>query len=84
MTPKEALENLKDEIIPDYALEYEEDEGYKNWVNELYLTIKQDLERKEKLEKVIEILKEKFVFNIDSKQWILTKQEYELLKEVLE
>ena len=47
----EALEKLKDEIIPDYALEYEDDEGYKDWVIELYLTIKQDLERLEQLEK---------------------------------
>lgn len=47
----EALEELKDEIIPDYALEYEDDEGYKGWVIELYNTIKQDLERLEMLEK---------------------------------
>ena len=46
----EALEELKDEIIPDYALEYEDDEGYKDWVIELYQTIKQDLERLEELE----------------------------------
>ena len=46
----EALDELKDEIIPDYALEYEDDEGYKDWVIELYNTIKQDLERKEQLE----------------------------------
>ena len=45
----EALEELKDEIIPDYALEYD-DEGYKDWVIELYQTIKQDLECKEQLE----------------------------------
>ena len=43
----EALEELKDEIIPDYALEYD-DEGYKDWVIELYQTIKQDLELKDK------------------------------------
>lgn len=49
MTSKEALEELKDEIIPDYALEYEDDEGYKDWVIELYNTIKQDLENYERL-----------------------------------
>ena len=48
----EALEELKDEIIPDYGLEYEDDEGYKNWIDELYQTIKQDLKRLEDLEGV--------------------------------
>ena len=32
------------------ALEYEDDEGYKDWVIELYQTIKQDLERLELIE----------------------------------
>ena len=40
----EALEELKDEIIPDCALKYEDDEGYKEFVLDLYQTIKQDLE----------------------------------------
>ena len=48
----EALEELKDEIIPDYALEYEDDEGYKDWVIELYNIIKQDLEHLEEINKV--------------------------------
>ena len=40
----ESLEELKDEIIPDYALDYEEQEGYNDWIEELYQTIKQELE----------------------------------------
>lgn len=59
----EALDTLKDEIIPDYALEYEDDEGYKNWVIELYQTIKQDLERKEVLE-----------LNLDSEKYNLVNE----------
>ena len=37
-----ALEELKDEMLPSYALDLDDD-GYENWVIGLYETIKQDL-----------------------------------------
>lgn len=52
----EALEELKDEIIPDFALDYEEQEDYNDWIEGLYQTIKQDLDRLEELEKEYERL----------------------------
>ena len=52
-----ALEELKDEMLPSYALDLDDD-GYENWVMELYETIKQDLVNyevlKEEHNKVIE------------------------------
>ena len=60
-----------------------------------YETIKQDLDRLEKLEKVIEILKKALLLNVKEvrgiyyilgydNNYVMTKEEYDLLKDVLE
>ena len=60
-----------------------------------YGTIKQDLDRLEKLEKVIEILKKALLLNVKEvrgiyftlaydNNYVMTKEEYDLLKGVLE
>ena len=84
-----ALEELKDEIIPDYALEYEDDEGYKDWIDELYQTIKQDLKRKEQLEKENQELKEQLKLSNESQETVintmnLVSQENEKLKQAID
>jgi hypothetical protein len=67
----EALEELKDEIIPDFALDYEEQEDYNDWIEGLYQTIKQDLERKEELEKENLILEQSVKDTYDTSQEII-------------
>ena len=95
MTSKEALEKLS------YITIYEEDidiifkgdlcEVYRNEVD----IISKDLERLEKLEKVIETLKKSFLLSVGElrgiyftlaydNNYVMTKEEYDLLKEVLE
>ena len=95
MTSKEALEKLS------YIPIYEEDidiifkgdlcEVYRNEVD----IISKDLERLEKLEKVIETLKKSFLLSVGElrgiyftlaydNNYVMTKEEYDLLKEVLE
>lgn len=103
----EALKDIYNSLIND--IEQEEDEFYnpsddiKYW-KEKYNIVKQDLDRLEKLEKAIEIIKNKgmdchsisaikqskdyedylyLVKNLITVVFKLTKQEYELLKEVL-
>ena len=56
MTSKEALEELKDYLIKPINKSSE----FNEWVIEIYDTIKQDLERKEQLEKENKELKEKY------------------------
>ena len=95
MTSKECLEKLS------YIPIYEEDidiifkgdlcEVYRNEVD----IISKDLDRLEKLEKVIETLKKSFLLSVGELRGIyftlaydnnyaMTKEEYDLLKEVLE
>ena len=95
MTSKEALEKLS------YIPIYEEDidiifkgdlcEVYRNEVD----IISKDLDRLEKLEKVIETLKKSFLLSVGElrgiyftlaydNNYVMTKEEYDLLKEVLE
>ena len=95
MTSKECLEKLS------YIPIYEEDidiifkgdlcEVYRNEVD----IISKDLERLEKLEKVIETLKKSFLLSVGElrgiyftlaydNNYVMTKEEYDLLKEVLE
>ena len=95
MTSKEALEKLS------YIPIYEEDIDiiFKGDLCEVYGsevdTIEKDLDRLEKLEKVIEILKKSLLLNVKEVRGIyyvlgydnnycMTKEEYELLKGVLE
>ena len=95
MTSKECLEKLS------YIPIYEEDidiifkgdlcEVYRNEVD----IISKDLDRLEKLEKVIETLKKSFLLSVGElrgiyftlaydNNYVMTKEEYDLLKEVLE
>ena len=89
MKSKEALERLKEETQPNaYTLNHNDED---------FAIIEQDLDRLEKLEKAIELLKKYVGFKlvidpIDSVRGIeakyeysdISKKEYELLKEVLE
>lgn len=107
MTSKEALERI---LMLARPCDYEVREHRNNYCDMLENVIKQDLERLEKLEKALEIIKNKcaantniwlvvctrtyedyesFVENKDHRlvrleHNILTQQEYELLKGVLE
>ena len=94
MTSKEALEYLLVNSEELYS-QYEEDEKFYLDAVELYNIVLKDLERLEKLEKVIEILKKALLLNVIEVRGIyfvlwydtnycLTKEEYELLKGVLE
>jgi hypothetical protein len=77
----EALEELKDEIIPDFALDYEDQEDYNDWIEGLYQTIKQDLELLEILKKyLIEIqvgLRLADVLNVKGVQGIVLIKDFE-------
>lgn len=77
MTSKEALSDLSFLAI-----------GDENHTIKCKETIEKDLERLEKLEKAIEILKKAFglhyILEYDNNICFMTKEEYELLKEVLE
>ena len=75
--------------------QYEEDNAVIENALKDYETIKKDLDRLKKLEKVIEILKKALLLNVKEVRGIyyvlgydnnycMTKEEYELLKEVLE
>ena len=93
MTSKEALKDIKDvlDMLIDFVcLNINEDIK-----KQKFEIIKKDLERLEKLEKVIEILKKALLLNVKEARGIyyilgydtnycMTKEEYDLLKEVLE
>ncbi|MDY4822196.1 MAG: hypothetical protein SO148_00110 [Candidatus Onthovivens sp.] len=94
MTSKEALNYL---LVNSEELynQYEEDEKFYLDAVELYNIVLKDLDRLEKLEKVIEILKKALLLNVKEvrgvyyvlgydNNYCLTKEEYELLKGVLE
>ena len=105
MTSKEALEELYKER--EYLLGEKVNNKTKNWhndithydnINHCLLTIKQDLDRLEKLEKTIELLKARvkmlethheprshyYHLFIGGRVVLLSREDYELLKEVLE
>ena len=77
MTSKEALSDLSFLAI-----------GDENHTIKCKETIEKDLERLEKLEKAIEILKKTFglhyILEYDNYNYSMAKEEYELLKEVLQ
>ena len=93
MTSKEALKDILG-ILMNFEHIYAIDDTHevKKQKSEI---IKKDLERLEKLEKVIEILKKALLLNVKEVRGIyyilgydtnycMTKEEYDLLKEVLE
>lgn len=92
MTSKEALENL----VHCKSITKCKECKHKNicTMERDYNIIKQDLERKEKLEKAIEILKQFISLDLECniiceirmgrEMIVISQQEYELLKEVLE
>ena len=93
MTSKEALKDIKDvlDMLIDFArLNINEDTK-----KQKFEIIEKDLERLEKLEKVIETLKKSFLLSggelrgiyftlAYDNNYVMTKEEYDLLKEVLE
>ena len=93
MTSKEALKD-----ILDILMNFERLSGVQD-VHEVkkqkFEIIEKDLERLEKLEKVIETLKKSFLLSVGElrgiyftlaydNNYVMTKEEYDLLKEVLE
>ena len=94
MTSKEALENLGQVNLGDNPYCIFEDNLLKNCCKEEYEAIEKDLERLEKLEKCIDILKDNLrIYKRDNYRLSvngsleyqeITNQEYELLKELLE
>ena len=94
MTSKEALKRL--EMVLNWSGDIDIDKDlYDLWVNLVCRTIEQDLDRLEKLEKVIEILKKALLLNVKEirglyyvlgydTNYCMTKEEFELLKGVLE
>ena len=94
MTSREALNYL---LVNSEELynQYEEDEKFYLDAVELYNIVLKDLDRLEKLEKVIEILKKALLLNVKEfrgvyyvlgfdTNYCMTNEEYELLKGVLE
>ena len=90
MTSREALNYL---LVNSEELynQYEEDEKFYLDAVKLYNIVLKDLERLEKLEKVIEILKKALLLNVKEARGVyyvlgyetnycLTKEEYEILK----
>ena len=94
MTSKEALKRL--EMVLNWSGDIDIDKDlYELWVNLVCRTIEQDLDRLEKLEKVIEILEKALLLNVKEirglyyvlgydTNYCMTKEEFELLKGVLE
>ena len=94
LTSKEALERL--EMVLNWNGDIDIDKDlYDLWVNLVCRTIEKDLDRLEKLEKVIEILKKALLLNVKGirglyyvlgydTNYCMTKEEFELLKGVLE
>lgn len=94
MTSREALNYLLVNSEEIYN-QYEEDEKFYLDAVELYNIVLKDLDRLEKLEKVIEILKKALLLNVKEARgvyyvlgydnnYFMTKEEYELLNGVLE
>ena len=93
MTSKEALKDLLGILMNFERLSNIHDE--QNIKKQKFEIIEKDLERLEKLEKVIETLKKSFLLSVGElrgiyftlaydNNYVMTKEEYDLLKEVLE
>ena len=93
MTSKEALKDILDILMNFERLSDIHDE--QNIKKQKFEIIEEDLERLEKLEKVIETLKKSFLLSVGElrgiyftlaydNNYVMTKEEYDLLKEVLE
>ena len=93
MTSKEALKDILDILMNFERLSDIHDE--QDIKKQKFEIIEKDLERLEKLEKVIETLKKSFLLSVGELRGIyftlaydnnyaMTKEEYDLLKEVLE
>lgn len=93
MTSKEALKDIFDILMNFERLsDIHDNQDIKKQKFEI---IEKDLERLEKLEKVIETLKKSFLLSVGElrgiyftlaydNNYVMTKEEYDLLKEVLE
>ena len=93
MTSKEALKDIFDILVNFERLsDIHDNQDIKKQKFEI---IEEDLERLEKLEKVIETLKKSFLLSVGElrgiyftlaydNNYVMTKEEYDLLKEVLE
>ena len=93
MTSKEALKDIFDILMNFERLsDIHDNQDIKKQKFEI---IKKDLERLEKLEKIIETLKKSFLLSVRElhgiyyvlaydNNYVMTKEEYSLLKEVLE
>ena len=92
MTSKKALEKMLGDL-KNYESYFADGGYYDN--EERFEIIEKDLERLEKLEKVIETLKKSFLLSVGElrgiyftlaydNNYVMTKEEYDLLKEVLE
>ena len=93
MTSKEALKDIFDILVNFERLSDIHDE--QNIKKQKFDIVEKDLERLEKLEKVIETLKKSFLLSVGElrgiyftlaydNNYVMTKEEYDLLKEVLE
>ena len=93
MTSKEALKDLLDILMNFERLSDIHDK--QEVKKQKFEIIEKDLERLEKLEKVIETLKKSFLLSVRElrgiyfalaydNNYVMTKEEYDLLKEVLE
>ena len=93
MTSKEALKDIFDILVNFERLSDIHDE--QEVKKQKFEIIEKDLERLEKLEKVIETLKKSFLLSVGElrgiyftlaydNNYVMTKEEYDLLKEVLE
>ena len=93
MTSKEALKDIFDILMNLERFSNIHDE--QNIKKQKFEIIEEDLERLEKLEKVIETLKKSFLLSVGElrgiyftlaydNNYVMTKEEYDLLKEVLD
>ena len=93
MTSKEALKDILDILMNFERLSGVQDAHEVK--KQKFEIIEKDLERLEKLEKVIETLKKSFLLSVGElrgiyfalvydNNYVMTKEEYDLLKEVLE
>ena len=93
MTSKEALKDILDILMNSERISDIHDEQKKK--KKKFEIIEEDLERLEKLEKVIETLKKSFLLSVGElrgiyftlaydNNYVMTKEEYDLLKEVLD